>query len=145
MSFFDFCYCFAVSCEHYSPLFLRIFLLYIRLCRIDAPYAATMLDSLGDVKRRNLRDMFPNAAEDALDLMSKLLDFSPVTRYVRGDIEVSDASFTNHACVCAQIQHQSNVGASVRRSVSQPRRRYFSFYVRGNYRQQRLTLFVFVL
>eukprot|EP00019_Armaparvus_languidus_P000490 CAMPEP_0168589812 /NCGR_PEP_ID=MMETSP0420-20121227/6217_1 /TAXON_ID=498008 /ORGANISM="Pessonella sp." /LENGTH=382 /DNA_ID=CAMNT_0008625395 /DNA_START=28 /DNA_END=1176 /DNA_ORIENTATION=- len=48
---------------------------------IDAPYAATMLDSLGDVKRRNLRDMFPNAAEDALDLMSKLLDFSPVTRY----------------------------------------------------------------
>jgi serine/threonine protein kinase len=48
---------------------------------IDAPYAATMIESLGETKPRKLRDMFPNASEDALDLMSKLLDFSPVTRY----------------------------------------------------------------
>jgi mitogen-activated protein kinase 15 len=49
---------------------------------IDAPYAATMIDSLpSETKPRKLRDMFPNTSEDALDLLSKLLDFSPVTRY----------------------------------------------------------------
>jgi len=51
------------------------------LAEIDAPYAATMIDSLGESKPRKLKDMFPTATEDALDLMAKLLDFSPVTRY----------------------------------------------------------------
>jgi len=48
---------------------------------IDAPYATTMLDSLGDVKPRKLKDIFPNASAEALDLMAKLLTFNPITRY----------------------------------------------------------------
>jgi len=51
------------------------------LAEIDAPYAATMIDSLGESKPRKLKEMFPNATDDALDLMAKLLDFSPVSRY----------------------------------------------------------------
>jgi len=51
------------------------------LAEIDAPYAATMIDSLGESKPRKLKDMFPTATDDALDLMAKLLEFSPVARY----------------------------------------------------------------
>merc|ERR1711991_406168 len=51
------------------------------IAAIDAPYAQTMLESLGDVKVRKLEDIFPNASADAIDLMQKLLDFSPVARY----------------------------------------------------------------
>ena len=47
---------------------------------IQSPFAATMLESLPPSKPRQLADMFPDASEDALDLMRKLLMFNPAKR-----------------------------------------------------------------
>jgi mitogen-activated protein kinase 15 len=40
---------------------------------INSPLAQTMLESLPPTKAKKLRDMFPNASEDALDLLKSLL------------------------------------------------------------------------
>jgi len=47
---------------------------------IQSPLAATMLETLAIPKSKSLRDMFPSASEDALDLLSKLLVFNPNKR-----------------------------------------------------------------
>ena len=40
---------------------------------INSPLAQTMLESLPPTKPKKLRDMFPTASDDALDLMKNLL------------------------------------------------------------------------
>jgi mitogen-activated protein kinase 15 len=40
---------------------------------INSPLAATMLESLPATKSKKLRDMFPTASDDALDLLRNLL------------------------------------------------------------------------
>jgi len=47
---------------------------------IQSEFAATMLESLPDTEPRPLSSMFPNADEDALDLLQKLLMFNPDKR-----------------------------------------------------------------
>ena len=44
---------------------------------INSPLAQTMLESLPPTKAKKLRDMFPTASDDALDLMKSLLQFNP--------------------------------------------------------------------
>jgi len=47
---------------------------------VNSPFAATMLESLPDAQPRSLASMFPNASEDALDILNKLLQFNPNKR-----------------------------------------------------------------
>lgn len=47
---------------------------------INSPLAQTMLESLPPSKARRLRDMFPTASDDALDLLRNLLQFNPNKR-----------------------------------------------------------------
>jgi len=47
---------------------------------INSSFAATMLESLPDTEPRSLSSMFPNADDDSLDLMYKLLQFNPNKR-----------------------------------------------------------------
>ena len=47
---------------------------------ICSPVAQTMLESLPPTKARKLRDMFPSASDEALDLMKNLLHFNPNKR-----------------------------------------------------------------
>lgn len=47
---------------------------------IKSPYAATMLESLGSGERKELFQAFPNASEEATDLLEKLLRFNPRKR-----------------------------------------------------------------
>jgi len=47
---------------------------------INSPLAQTMLESLPPTKPKKLRDMFPTASDDALDLLKNLLQFNPNKR-----------------------------------------------------------------
>lgn len=47
---------------------------------INSPLAQTMLESLPPTKAKKLRDMFPTASEEALDLLKSLLQFNPGKR-----------------------------------------------------------------
>ena len=47
---------------------------------IDCPLASTMLESLPPTKPKRFRDVFPNASDDALDLLKQLLHFNPSKR-----------------------------------------------------------------
>lgn len=47
---------------------------------INSPLAQTMLESLPPSKSRRLRDVFPTASDDALDLLKSLLQFNPSKR-----------------------------------------------------------------
>ena len=47
---------------------------------INSPLAQTMLESLPPAKAKRLRDMFPAASDDALDLLKNLLHFNPGKR-----------------------------------------------------------------
>jgi mitogen-activated protein kinase 15 len=40
---------------------------------IDCPLAQTMLESLPPTKPKKLRDVFPTASDDAIDLLKNLL------------------------------------------------------------------------
>lgn len=47
---------------------------------ISSPLAQTMLESLPPTKARRMRDMFPTASDDALDMLKHLLQFNPNKR-----------------------------------------------------------------
>jgi mitogen-activated protein kinase 15 len=47
---------------------------------INSPLAQTMLESLPATKPKKLRDMFPTASDDAIDLLKNLLQFNPGKR-----------------------------------------------------------------
>jgi mitogen-activated protein kinase 15 len=47
---------------------------------VDCTLASTMLDSLPPTKAKRLRDVFPTASDDALDLLRNLLQFNPHKR-----------------------------------------------------------------
>ena len=47
---------------------------------INSPLAPTMLESLPPAKPRRLRDLFPTASDDALDMLRNLLQFNPSRR-----------------------------------------------------------------
>lgn len=47
---------------------------------INSPLAQTMLESLPPTKPKKLRDIFPTASDDALDLLKNLLQFNPSKR-----------------------------------------------------------------
>lgn len=47
---------------------------------IQSPLAATMLETLAIPKTKKMREFFPTASDDALDLLSKLLNFNPNKR-----------------------------------------------------------------
>lgn len=47
---------------------------------INSSVAATMLESLPATKTKKMRDMFPSASDDAIDLMKTLLMFNPTKR-----------------------------------------------------------------
>ena len=47
---------------------------------VNSPLAATMLESLPATKSKKLRDIFPTASDDALDLLRNLLNFNPTKR-----------------------------------------------------------------
>ena len=48
---------------------------------IHSPVASTMLESLPATKPKKLRDMFPTASDDALDMLKNLLQFNPNKRF----------------------------------------------------------------
>jgi len=48
---------------------------------VDSPFARTMLESIPDPGKATLNKIFPNASEDALDLLQKLLHFNPHKRW----------------------------------------------------------------
>ena len=47
---------------------------------INSPLAQTMLDSLPATKQKKLRNMFPTASDEALDMIKNLLQFNPTKR-----------------------------------------------------------------
>jgi len=47
---------------------------------IKSPFAATMLDSLPPCATHSLRDLYPDASKEALDMLRKLLMFNPDKR-----------------------------------------------------------------
>lgn len=47
---------------------------------IECPLAHTMLESLPPKKPKRLRDVFPTASDDALDLLKNLMQFNPHKR-----------------------------------------------------------------
>ena len=47
---------------------------------VNSPLAQTMLESLPPTKQKRLRDMFPTAPDDAIDLLKNLLHFNPNKR-----------------------------------------------------------------
>lgn len=47
---------------------------------INSPLAQTMLESLPPTKSKRLRDIFPTASDEALDLLKNLLHFNPNKR-----------------------------------------------------------------
>lgn len=47
---------------------------------INSPLAQTMLESLPPTKPKKLRDMFPTASDDAIDMLKNLLQFNPGKR-----------------------------------------------------------------
>eukprot|EP00771_Trimastix_marina_P001017 gnl/Trimastix_PCT/2061.p1 GENE.gnl/Trimastix_PCT/2061~~gnl/Trimastix_PCT/2061.p1 ORF type:complete len:607 (-),score=124.25 gnl/Trimastix_PCT/2061:123-1943(-) len=47
---------------------------------IQSPFAATLLESLPPSQPKNLAEMFPDASEDALDFLRRLLQFNPNKR-----------------------------------------------------------------
>ena len=47
---------------------------------INSPLAQTMLESLPPTKTKRLRDIFPTASNDALDMLKNLLHFNPNKR-----------------------------------------------------------------
>ncbi|KAF6266005.1 mitogen-activated protein kinase 5 [Scenedesmus sp. NREL 46B-D3] len=47
---------------------------------IQSPFAATMMESCSVTQAKRLGDLFPHASRDALDLLSKLLQFNPNKR-----------------------------------------------------------------
>lgn len=47
---------------------------------IECPMAITMLESIPPIKQRKLRDIFPTASDDALDLFRNLMTFNPNKR-----------------------------------------------------------------
>mgnify|MGYP003690413089 CR=1 FL=1 len=48
---------------------------------IDSPLAANIIQTTQIPKKKNFANLFPNASEDALDLMKHLLAFNPKQRY----------------------------------------------------------------
>ena len=44
---------------------------------INSPFAATMLENLSPSAPKSLSDLYPNASEEALDMLKKLLHFNP--------------------------------------------------------------------
>ena len=46
----------------------------------ECPLAASMLEAIPPVKQKRLRDVFPTASDDALDLLKKLMYFNPKKR-----------------------------------------------------------------
>jgi len=47
---------------------------------IKSPVAQTMIESLPATKVKKLKDIFPSASEEALDMLKKLLIFNPSKR-----------------------------------------------------------------
>jgi len=47
---------------------------------INSPLAQTMLESLPATKAKKPKDLFPNASDEALDFIKKLLVFNPNKR-----------------------------------------------------------------
>lgn len=47
---------------------------------INSPFAATMLDSIQSSPPKNMKDIFPKASDEAIDLLRKLLKFNPKKR-----------------------------------------------------------------
>lgn len=47
---------------------------------VQSPFAATMLESLPPTKPKRAQELFPNASEQAADLLHKLLEFNPDKR-----------------------------------------------------------------
>ena len=47
---------------------------------IKSPLASTMLESLPPTKQKRIRDMFPSAPDEAIDLIRNLLQFNPSKR-----------------------------------------------------------------
>ncbi|KAF8059424.1 erkB [Scenedesmus sp. PABB004] len=47
---------------------------------IQSPFAATMMESCSVTQAKRLADLFPHASAEALDLLSKLLQFNPAKR-----------------------------------------------------------------
>ena len=48
---------------------------------INSPLAQTMIDALPPSKTKKLKDMFPTASNDELDLLHNLLQFNPSKRF----------------------------------------------------------------
>jgi len=64
-----------------------------------SPFATTMLDSLPAPKQTRLRDMFPKASDQSVDLLSRMLKFNPEER-----ISAKDALAHPY---CAQFHNEA--------------------------------------
>nr|CCA21948.1 mitogenactivated protein kinase putative [Albugo laibachii Nc14] len=47
---------------------------------IESPYASTMLESLRPSRQKTLKELFPQASEDAIDLIRQCFQFAPTKR-----------------------------------------------------------------
>ena len=47
---------------------------------LNSPLAATMLESLPATKAKKMKDIFPKASEDAIDMIQNMLQFNPNKR-----------------------------------------------------------------
>ena len=47
---------------------------------INSPLAATMLEGIPATKHKKIKDMFPTASDEALDMIKNLLMFNPSKR-----------------------------------------------------------------
>lgn len=56
---------------------------------IKSPFAATMLESLPPTKPKSLKELFPTASADALDLMQQCLHFNPSRRISAVDVSTA--------------------------------------------------------
>ncbi|XP_954104.1 protein kinase, putative [Theileria annulata] len=47
---------------------------------LSSPFTKVMISSLNTIRRKNIKEYFPNTSEECLDLLSKLLQFNPTKR-----------------------------------------------------------------
>ncbi|CAL5975154.1 Mitogen-activated_protein kinase [Hexamita inflata] len=96
---------------------------------LKSPYAAAMLEQLPQSKKKNLKELYPKASDEALDLMSKLLVFNPNKRLTVEQC-IEHPFFTNFRVVesetVADAPFQTAIDDNKRLSVAEYRENLYS-------------------
>ncbi|BAM39209.1 protein kinase [Theileria orientalis strain Shintoku] len=78
---------------------------------LGSPFTKVMITSLGNIEKKPMREYFPKAEEEALDLLTSLLQFNPNKR-------ITTVNALNHPYLAAF--HKSNILPSLTRAISIP-------------------------